>query len=71
MFSGTVLYMDLILSFGSLWKIQVAAIMDLVVELVFKMFMKVVLGAVVILVWWPLNGDLLIYLNLYREWSRA
>ena len=66
-----VLYMDLILSFGSLWKIQVAAIMDLVVELVFKMFMKVVLGAVVILVWWPLNGDLLIYLNLYREWSRA
>lgn len=66
-----VLYMDLILSFGSLWKIQVAAIMDLVVELVFKMFMKVLLGAVVILVWWPLNGDLLIYLNLYREWSRA
>lgn len=62
-----VLYMDLILSFGSLWKIQVAAIMDLVVELVFKMFMKVLLGAVVILVWWPLNGDLLIYLYLYRE----
>lgn len=71
MFSGTVLYMDLILSFGSLWKIKVAVVMDLVVELVFKMFMKVVLGAVVILVWWPLNGDLLIYLNLYREWSRA
>lgn len=62
-----VLYMDLILSFGSLWKIQVAAMMDLVVELVFKVFMKVVLGAVVILVWWPLNGDLLIYLYLYRE----
>lgn len=62
-----VLYMDLILSFGSLWKIQVAVIMDLVVELVFKMFMKVLLGAVVILVWWPLNGDLLIYLYLYRE----
>lgn len=62
-----VLYMDLILSFGSLWKIQVAAIMDLVVELVFKMFMKVLLGAVVILVWWPLNGNLLIYLYLYRE----
>ena len=67
MFSGTVLYMDLILSFGSLWKIKVAVVMDLVVELVFKMFMKVVLGAVVILVWWPLNGDLLIYLYLYRE----
>lgn len=66
-----VLYMDLILSFGSLWKIKVAVVMDLVVELVFKMFMKVLLGAVVILVWWPLNGDLLIYLNLYREWSRA
>lgn len=62
-----VLYMDLILSFGYLWKIQVAAMMDLVVELVFKVFMKVVLGAVVILVWWPLNGDLLIYLYLYRE----
>lgn len=62
-----VLYMDLILSFGSLWKIKVAVVMDLVVELVFKMFMKVVLGAVVILVWWPLNGDLLIYLYLYRE----
>ena len=62
-----VLYMDLILSFGSLWKIQVAAMMDLVVQLVFKVFMKVVLGAVVILVWWPLNGDLLIYLYLYRE----
>ena len=62
-----VLYMDLILSFGSLWKIQVAAMMYLVVELVFKVFMKVVLGAVVILVWWPLNGDLLIYLYLYRE----
>lgn len=62
-----VLYMDLILSFGSLWEIQVAVMMDLVVELVFKLFMKVVLGAVVILVWWPLNGDLLIYLYLYRE----
>lgn len=62
-----VLYMDLILSFGSLWEIQVAVMMDLVVELVFKVFMKVVLGAVVILVWWPLNGDLLIYLYLYRE----
>ena len=62
-----VLYMDLILSFGSLWEIQVAVMMDLVVELVFKLFMKVVLGALVILVWWPLNGDLLIYLYLYRE----
>ena len=41
--------------------------MDLVVQLVFKVFMKVVLGAVVILVWWPLNGDLLIYLYFYRE----
>lgn len=40
-----VLYMDLILSFGSLWEIQVAVMMDLVVELVFKLFMKVVLGA--------------------------